>query len=137
MAECIMAGNGFAACGEVYEIVEFIPAASYSMDAQIATKIPFDASAFYFGRISYMGTTVAQPNGNAADGYELRLTNVSIQGLNVAALNVNAVMLSFAENGATKGVLEYSARQGLASGAVNSSSPAAVTLGPVWMVRKI
>lgn len=123
--------------GEVYEIVPFIAAASYSKNANMTTQTPFETGAFYFGRVGYMGTCISPVGGNATDGYEVRLSSTAISSLSSAKLNVWGVVIKFTAEGATTGKLAHIALQALDSNGVASSSPTSANIGPVYMIRKV
>lgn len=123
--------------GEVYEIVPFITAASYSKDATFITQAPFDTTAMYFGRVGYMGTGISPVGGNATDGYEIRSFSVAISSAGSAKMNVWTAILKFTAEGATSGKLTHIALNALNSNAVASSTPTSCNLGPFYMMRKI
>lgn len=136
MAECLMSGNGFAVDGQLYEIREFLPAASYSLNAKITTQTPFDAEAFYFGRIDNVGTQVGTP-ALASVGWGVKLCNTAVPTVTANGLCINALHLSFSKDGDSQCTLAYMARQNLSGNAVSSTSPTSMNIGPVWMVKKI
>lgn len=136
MAECMMSGNGFAFDGQLYELREFIPAATYSLNAQIATLEPFDAEAYYLGRIDTVGTQIASPyQGSSA--WSIKICNTAIPTVSANGLCVNALQLVFSESGDKKCTLNYLARQNLSRNAVGSTSPTAMNIGPIWMMKKM
>lgn len=136
MAECLMSGNGFAVDGQLYEIREFLPAASYSLNAKITTQTPFDAEAFYFGRIDNVGTQVGSPF-LASAGWGIKLCNTAVPTVTANGLCVNAVHLAFSKDGDSQCTLSFMARQNLSGNAVASTSPTSMNIGPVWMAKKI
>ena len=136
MAECIMSGNGFIFNGERYEILTFIPAATYSLNAKITSETPFDTSAYYFGQIDYVGTQMATTR-YISPSWFIKLCNVAVPTVSSNGLCINAMQIYFSKNGDTQGTLNYLARQTLSSNAVSSTSPGSMNIGPIWMVKKV
>ena len=136
MAECVMSGNGFAVDGQLYEIREFIPAATYSLNAKITTLLPFDTKAFYFARIDNVGTQTAVPVLNST-GWGIKLCNTAIPTVTANGLCIDAMQLTFVNEGDEQCTLSYLSRQNLSGNTVGSTSPTSMNIGPVWIMKKI
>ena len=131
----LAAGDGID--GEIYEIVQLLSSAvSYSKNATFDTLVPIDSTAICFGYLDYVGTqfAIARLSGNNP---LLRLCNIAIPTVTQQALCVNAGVLTFAADGSTACELTYISRHTLKNNAVATSEPTSLTIGPLYMMRKI
>jgi hypothetical protein len=118
--------------GEAVELVKFISEATYSKDATVQTLVPFDKSAQYLGMMGNVPTSIAVTND------WLRFGGVGVPGSGYQHSSVDTAIISFGTDEATSGTLFYIGKfQINASSSVSNQNPTSVTIGPVYMLRKI
>lgn len=118
--------------GDPVEIVQFIANATYSKGATVQTLVPYDANALYFGALGNIPTAISPAST------WLRFGGVGIPGSSYQHSTVDSAIINFDTYGGTTGTLFYIGKFQISdTGAISNKNPTSVTVGPVYMLRKI
>lgn len=118
--------------GEIVELVKFIEKATYSKNATVQALIPFDENALYIGSLGNIPTTIIPTTP------WLRFGGVGIPASSLQHSSVDTAIINFGADGSTTGTFFYLGKFQISdSGTVSNKNPTSVTVGPVYMLRKI